>query len=651
MRPFHRFATKLLLAAIAVSAVPLVVLGVYAYARISRSLERSSTQGALDRVSSAASAMRLVLSGAESDVLFLSRLDSLRRLLEESADGASAQRWRRALEQDFLNFARAKAIYYQIRYIDETGKEAVRVDSDGRLARVVPKEELQDKRHRYYFDVTMRLGTGEVYVSPLDLNREQGRIEVPYKPTVRYGTPVSDRQGRGRGIVITNVSGDRLFQQAQDTLGGHGTASFIADERGFYLYHTSPQKAWSAPENLDTLHNLYLDFPDATKLTLSETPQATSGPWWSPGKVVLVLAVVRPSRGGGHKYLIVGQSHHRASILRPVASFRLVFVILLAVTVTVATTLAAVLARRLTRPVRSLEEGTRRVGAGDLQYRIHLESRDEFGALAQSFNTMSARLQEYMRDLEETTAAKARTEGELRAAHDIQQMFLPHQFPPFPQLPGIDIYARNLPARQVGGDFYDFFLVGDGVVALSLGDVSGKGVPAALLMTVTSMLLRTFALEGSRPSEALGRTNRALLERGHPGMFVTALVGLYQAHTHRLLFANAGHHAPLLVNSQGEVTALEGGDLPLGVSEDFRPEELSVELEPGQKVLLYSDGVTDAQDVGGRLFGLERLEELLRSSAALSARGLCEQISRAVAEHQAGGTQFDDVTVLVLEVR
>jgi sigma-B regulation protein RsbU (phosphoserine phosphatase) len=215
----------------------------------------------------------------------------------------------------------------------------------------------------------------------------------------------------------------------------------------------------------------------------------------------------------------------------------------------------------------------------------------------------------------------------------------------------LEAFGNNIPAYEVGGDFYDCQAVGEDRVMLALGDVSGKGVPAALLMTMTSTLLRTFALDSRSPSDILIRANRALLLRGDPRTFVTVFLALYHASDRRLVFANAGHTRPFLISSAGRVTSLHGGDMPLGVEESFRPEDVAVQLEVGDKLFLYSDGLTEARDVGGEPFGVARLRELLKSSAAPSARELYDEVIGAVMKYEAGAPQFDDVAVLVVKVK
>jgi sigma-B regulation protein RsbU (phosphoserine phosphatase) len=179
----------------------------------------------------------------------------------------------------------------------------------------------------------------------------------------------------------------------------------------------------------------------------------------------------------GESFWVVGQVYRRDVIYRPVVAFRRTFLSLLAVTVLIAALVAAGLAHHLSGPVRELQAGTRLVGSGELEHRIPVRSRDEFGELAASFNTMSEQLAEHLKHIEETTAARARTEGELRTAREIQQALLPRKLPPFPGMESLEVFGNNIPAFEVGGDFYDCQPVGDDRLMLALGDVSGKGVP------------------------------------------------------------------------------------------------------------------------------------------------------------------------------
>ncbi len=203
------------------------------------------------------------------------------------------------------------------------------------------------------------------------------------------------------------------------------------------------------------------------------------------------------------------------------------------------------MSQRITKPIEVLNSGAKKIGAGDLDYNIEVKTNDELENLADGFNKMSTDLQHYITDLEETTKQKQKMESELSIASRIQQDMLPLIFPPFPDKPEIDLYASMLAAKQVGGDFYDFFLVNPDKLCFVIGDVSGKGIPASLFMVISKTLIKSEAMSGISPAEILDRVNKTLIEGNDEMMFVTVLLCMLDLKTGELTFANGGHNPPL----------------------------------------------------------------------------------------------------------
>ena len=290
-------------------------------------------------------------------------------------------------------------------------------------------------------------------------------------------------------------------------------------------------------------------------------------------------------------------------------------------------------------------------------------------ALLQAFGNQAAlaiqraglieRLQEKIAQLEAAQAEllqKERLEHELDLARQVQQSVLPRAFP---LAPGYTFAARSEPARWVGGDFYDVILLDAGRIGLVVGDVSDKGMPAALHMAQTHSLLRAEARHqllhapGQPPSPAamLRNVHRLLLDLGRPDMFVTVFCGVLDTAAQRLTYARAGHDHPLLLRG-GEALALGGEGTLLGFEglDDLYLSEEQIPLQPGDRLVLYTDGLTDALSPGGRPYGRERLRTLLRDAAALSAEALCDLLFAELAAHQGDAAQFDDMTALIIAV-
>lgn len=243
---------------------------------------------------------------------------------------------------------------------------------------------------------------------------------------------------------------------------------------------------------------------------------------------------------------------------------------------------------------------------------------------------------------------KERLERELELARDIQQRLLPVSFP---QLAGFDCAARSRPARLVGGDFYDVIPLGDERVGLVMADVSGKGMPAALFMALARSLMRAEAQRCASPKEALLRVHKLLLEISRTELFVTVLYGVLDLPARTFCYARAGHERALYHSPRrGECRFLEGYGLILGMVDPVILEELCLELLPGDRIILFSDGITDANAPDGRVFGRQRLLAAVAESGESGAQALCDELFRRAQAFQAGSEQFDDMALLVAQV-
>jgi sigma-B regulation protein RsbU (phosphoserine phosphatase) len=281
--------------------------------------------------------------------------------------------------------------------------------------------------------------------------------------------------------------------------------------------------------------------------------------------------------------------------------------------------------------------------------RVSQGSRDEVGELASAFRQMDGMLKQYIANLKETTAAKERIESELNIARSIQDSFLHKLFPPFPDRPEFDLFATLMPAKEVGGDLYDFVLVGDELY-FCVGDVSDKGVPAALLMVVTQTLMRAAAQEPNvDPAAMLLKVNADILEKNEMLMFVTLFCGVLNLKTGELRFSNAGHNPPLIRKRSGEVEWLTLPDgMVLGVMPDVKYATSRITLKPGDTLLAYTDGVTEAHAPSGALYSDEKLIGLVRSESDLKPIDLVPTVMKSVKAHASTAPQSDDITILAL---
>lgn len=298
----------------------------------------------------------------------------------------------------------------------------------------------------------------------------------------------------------------------------------------------------------------------------------------------------------------------------------------------------------ITRALNALRRGTARLREGNLRYRIPIEGRDDLWDVADNFNQMAVEL-EKARELE---IEKERLEGELSLARQIQARLLPGETP---RVPRTELAGLSVPARQVGGDYYDVLNLPDGRAAFIVADVSGKGVPAALLMSSFRAALLSQRVEAHGPGETLSRLNRFLHRSVEPGRFVTAFLGVLNPDTGEVVYSNAGHDPPHWARPNGDTTLLREGGLVLGLFGDSVYAEASVTLEPGDLLALFTDGVTEAQNEFEEFWGEERFAELVRGHAEKSCRRLSQEVLEEVRAFSGDHGQSDDITLLFVRWR
>ncbi|MFG0284198.1 MAG: SpoIIE family protein phosphatase, partial [Phycisphaerales bacterium JB039] len=304
----------------------------------------------------------------------------------------------------------------------------------------------------------------------------------------------------------------------------------------------------------------------------------------------------------------------------------------------------------IARPIPRLAAAVRELSGGNLEARVRgVHSRDEFGELASGFNRMVEQLGEHVERLTSETAARERVESELRVAREIQVSLLPSTFPAFPERTEFDLFASNAAARSIAGDFFDFEMTGPDRLYFVMADVSGKGVPAAMFMAVTRTLLRNVNGRES-PAEMLRAVNDVLVPENRRMMFVTLLLGLYDIRTGTIRFANAGHPPGRILGPDGALRTLgreEDGGALLGVIAGESWQDQEGRLAPGETLVLYTDGVTEAGMGERQLYGQDRMDELLRASPGLSSEELVRQLAEDV-DRYTSGSLTDDVTLMAL---
>jgi serine phosphatase RsbU (regulator of sigma subunit) len=302
-----------------------------------------------------------------------------------------------------------------------------------------------------------------------------------------------------------------------------------------------------------------------------------------------------------------------------------------------------------TSAVRSLYQGTKRIAAGDLDSNIQIPNEDELGDLAASFNAMA----QAVKKGREEAILRAHLESELDTARTIQEKLLPHEMPRFH---GFEIAGTSIPSKQVGGDYFDFLDLGEGQLGIAIADVSGKGIPAALLMANLQASLHAQTFETEKVADVTARINNLLVKSTDSNMFVTFFYGLLDRNRSTFTSTNAGHNHPLLLRSDLTMEFLAKGGLVLGFLPDQKYDQQTTTLQPGDVLVLYTDGITEArtpdkEEAGEKLFGEDRLVRVIEENAGHSAREIQAAILNAVSEHTKNTPQGDDITLVVIKRR
>jgi sigma-B regulation protein RsbU (phosphoserine phosphatase) len=353
-----------------------------------------------------------------------------------------------------------------------------------------------------------------------------------------------------------------------------------------------------------------------------------------------------------HDEIIGTMEKTTGQVNRLMSIVTMVLVGLLALIIILTSWAARIIAGRIAQPITDFTGEVKKIGNGNLDYHSHIKTGDEIEELSQSFEHMTVELKEYIENLNRVTAEKERIGAELNVATKIQASMLPRIFPPFPDRDEFDLYGSMLPAKEVGGDFYDFFLVDKDTLAVLIADVSGKGVPAALFMVIAKTLIKNNAQYGLGPKEVFEKVNDLLCADNEEGMFVTAFMGYLDIPTGKFTCVNAGHNPPLI--KRGGVfdwLKVKRGLVLAGMA-GMRYKEEETKFEPGDMLYLYTDGVTEAVNPEEELFSEARL--LAAAAAHRETQNLREftaSIKQEIDAFAREAEQADDITMLALHYK
>lgn len=459
-----------------------------------------------------------------------------------------------------------------------------------------------------------------------------------------YVTPLFDKQKKFTGALAIQVSLDSLQENLSKTkLDGEGFC-FLYNRNGDLL--TLPSKEHERNYTLETLLDAskssnFVHLKDQLISGKTDMTQFSSSSLYNNG----VNLFYAPCDNNTFVGLALPGNWISSRLISLFVHLSLAFALTLALIVT----LVMYYVKKLISPLSRLSATAKLIGEGQFQTHIPpYHANDEIGQLTRSFEEMQRDLNQYMSELKKNVEEKQLIIGELNAAKKIQDGILPKLVEPFPKCDFCLLDASLSPARGVGGDLYDFFYMDENHLALIIGDVSGKGVPAALFMAVTETLQRSIAALLHDPAKIVTKLNKFLLNNNDANMFVTYFIAVIDVNTGKMDYCNAGHNPPYIRRRSGEVfqlTTLHG--LPLAIYEETY-ESSEVTLEPGDLLLLYTDGITEAFNPSEELYGDKRLLEAIMRLGETSPPNIIRGVLDDVAQFAAGREQADDITMLAI---
>jgi sigma-B regulation protein RsbU (phosphoserine phosphatase) len=472
-----------------------------------------------------------------------------------------------------------------------------------------------------------------------------------------------DEAGELAGVIATDITLESIVERILATKLGQSGYAFLLDNQGAYIAHprytepgfnTNPMEeaegSWLEALKAINAGNYGAYRVEADGEEFYDFAAGISETGWALCARVSIAEVIAPSVETKREIDIV-TDNAQEFIRRGLTSVLLRFIIIFAASAILVVGFSFALSLTIIRPIEELAINVRKIGKGDLESKIDVQGKDEVAELGNAFNMMVSDLKEYIRNLETVTAEKERINGELSVAASIQNDMLPRIFPKFSSHERLALCAKMEPAKQVGGDFYDFFYLDEdkSKMVFVIADVSGKGVPAALFMVIAKTLLKTTMTQGLDPAETLGHVNNILCEDNTLSMFVTVLVCILDLKTGLFSYANGGHNPPLISQSGEPYRFMElKKGIPLGMFEGSKYTLGKFQIKPGDKLYLYTDGVNEAMNGNGEQLGNERFLAKANEVRSLNPDEFDEAIRQTIVSFADGVEQSDDITTMAI---
>ena len=532
-------------------------------------------------------------------------------------------------------------------------KSGARIDEQGNV-RTIPVRErpwyvgAAQSNSIFFTDVLQDTFTGEIGITCTIPIRQNGRL-VAVAAADMFLDQMAEAVSNSGDVVhytcIINNQGHVVFSpQNQGTLRAR-TAEEAADLR----FSEQTDLAAFVRDALNGKTGVRELDLDGDRVYLAGAPVETLG--WAVVSLVDKAATERPAVMMQEQF-DSALNEATASYNQGVARSKQTILILILLILVLGSAAALTVSKRIVKPLETMTQKVRSLGGKNLQFMMEDDYRtgDEIEILAESFATLSTKTLQYVDQVQRVTAEKERIGAELTMANAIQRSQLPRLFPPFPNRHEFNLFATMKPAKEVGGDFYDFFMVDNDHVALVMADVSGKGVPAALFMMVTRMLIKSRIQSGESPSKALTNVNRQLCESNELGFFVTAWLAVLEISTGKGVAVNAGHEHPVLRRSGEKYELiLYRHSLALAALDGVQFKQHEFQLCPGDSIFVYTDGVTEATSSEKELFGTERMLESLNKEPDAEPDEILANVMGDINRFMDGEDQFDDITMMCLK--
>ncbi|MBQ8093221.1 MAG: SpoIIE family protein phosphatase [Clostridia bacterium] len=527
-------------------------------------------------------------------------------------------------------------------------------DSDGNLIHIPIRERIWytgaiEKGGLFFSDVTTDLFTGQISVMCSLPIYHDGKLAAVIGADLflnDMAAAVSATAKNGTFVCIINENGHVVFSPQTEGIFQVLPAETAPDLRSSQISALAGFVNSALHENTG-IHQV--DLGDEGVYYMTGSPVSTVN--WAVIAVANKAAIDQPTVMLETQYDSI-QAGAQGAYAAGIENAKKTIVVLLLIVFVLGLTGALVLSKRIVKPLEAITNRVGALGGNDLQFFMEDAYRtgDEIEVLADAFAKLSAKTLQYVNEVTRVTAEKERIGAELNMATEIQASQLPRLFPAFPQRSEFDIYASMTPAKEVGGDFYDFFMVDDDHIALVMADVSGKGVPAALFMMVSRVLIKSRIQNGETPGEALKNVNNQLCEGNDAGFFVTVWLAVLEISTGRGIAVNAGHEHPALRRANGlyELVTYRHS-MAVATMEGLPFKEHEFQLMPGDSVFVYTDGVAEATNAENELFGTERMLAALNRVPDASPSETLQNVMEDINDFVAGAQQFDDITMLCLK--